>query len=70
MSRLTNSRIQVAEKVSGELHELESVASAAEELSASINDVGQQAAHDAGIASCAVDQAVKTDHTVTAPAVC
>jgi len=40
--RRTNSRIEVAEKVSGELHELESVASAAEELSASINNVGQQ----------------------------
>ena len=43
---------------------VESVASAAEELSASINDISQQAAHAAGIASRAVDQARETDGTV------
>ena len=37
---------------------------AAEELSASIDDISQQAAHAAGIASRAVDQARKTDGTV------
>jgi methyl-accepting chemotaxis protein len=43
---------------------VESVASASEELSASINDISQQAAHAAGIASRAVSQARDTDSTV------
>ena len=43
---------------------VESVASASEELSASINDISQQAAHAAGIASRAVSQARETDGTV------
>ena len=44
------------------LDERRSVA-AREELSASINDISQQAAHAAGIASRAVDQARETDGT-------
>ena len=43
---------------------VESVAAASEELSASINDISQQAAHAAGIASRAVGQARDTDGTV------
>jgi methyl-accepting chemotaxis protein len=65
VSRQTNSRVEVAQKASGEASmSVESVASAAEELSASINDISQQAAHAAGIASRAVDQARETDGTV------
>src|SRR5260370_19807848 len=41
-----------------------SLASASEELSAAINDISQQAAHAAGIASRAVGQARDTDGTV------
>src|SRR5260221_9986603 len=43
---------------------VESAAAAAEELSASINDISQQAAHAAGIAGRAVSQARETDGTV------
>jgi methyl-accepting chemotaxis protein len=43
---------------------VESVASAAEELSASINDISEQAARAAGISSRAVDQARQTDGTM------
>jgi methyl-accepting chemotaxis protein len=43
---------------------VDSVASAAEELSASIDDISRQAAHAAGIASRAVNQARETDGTV------
>src|SRR5258708_19000238 len=43
---------------------VDSVAAASEELSASINDISQQAAHAAGIASRAVGQARETDGTV------
>jgi methyl-accepting chemotaxis protein len=65
VSRQTNSRVEVAQKASGEASmSVESVASAAEELSASINDISQQAAHAAGIASRAVSQARETDSTV------
>jgi methyl-accepting chemotaxis protein len=65
VSHQTNDRVQVAQKASSEASvSVESVASAAEELSASINDISQQAAHAAGIASRAVDQAQKTDGTV------
>jgi methyl-accepting chemotaxis protein len=65
VSRQTNERVQVAEKASGEASmNVESVASASEELSASINDISQQAAHAAGIASRAVNQARETDDTV------
>jgi methyl-accepting chemotaxis protein len=65
VSRQTNERVQVAEKASGEASmNVESVASASEELSASINDISQQAAHAAGIAARAVGQARETDGTV------
>jgi methyl-accepting chemotaxis protein len=65
VSRQTNARVEVAEKASGEASmSVESVASASEELSASINDISQQAAHAAGIASRAVNQAQETDGTV------
>ena len=65
VSRQTNARVQVAEKASSEASmSVETVAAAAEELSASINDISQQAAHAAGIASRAVGQARETDGTV------
>jgi methyl-accepting chemotaxis protein len=65
VSRQTNERVHVAEKASGEAStSVESVAAAAEELSASINDISQQSAHAAGIASRAVSQAQQTDSTV------
>ena len=65
ISRQTNERVQVAEKASGEASmSVERVAAASEELSASINDISQQAAHAAGIASRAVGQARDTDGTV------
>ncbi|MFX7094746.1 methyl-accepting chemotaxis protein, partial [Acinetobacter baumannii] len=43
---------------------MDSVAAASEQLSASINDISQQAALAAGIASRAVKQASDTDGTV------
>ena len=65
VSRQTNARVQVAEKASGEAStSVDSVAAASEQLSASINDISQQAAHAAGIASRAVGQARDTDGTV------
>ena len=65
VSRQTNERVQIAGKASNDASmSVESVASAAEELSASISDISQQAAHAAGIASRAVDQARETDGTV------
>ena len=65
VSRQTNDRVQVAEKASSDASmSVDSVASAAEELSASINDIRQQAAHAADIASRAVGQARETDGTV------
>jgi methyl-accepting chemotaxis protein len=65
VSRQTNTRVEVAQRASGEASmSVESVASAAEELSASINDISQQAAHAAGIASRAVGKAQQTDDTV------
>jgi methyl-accepting chemotaxis protein len=65
VSRQTNARVEVAEKASGDASvSVESVASASEQLSASINDISQQAAHAAGIASRAVNQARETDGTV------
>src|SRR6202040_700047 len=64
VSRQTNARVQVAEKASGDASmSVESVASASEQLSASINDISRQAAHAAGIASPAVNQARDTDST-------
>ncbi len=65
VSRKTNERVQVAEKASSEASvSVDSVASASEELSASINDISQQAAHATGIAGRAVGQARETDGTV------
>jgi methyl-accepting chemotaxis protein len=65
VSRQTNERVQVAGKASdAATMSVESVASASQQLSASINDISQQAAHAAGIASRAVDQARQTDGTV------
>jgi methyl-accepting chemotaxis protein len=65
VSRQTNARVEVAEKASGDASmSVDSVAAASEELSASINDISQQAAHAAGIASRAVTQARETDGTV------
>jgi len=65
VSRQTNERVHVAGKASGEAAmSVESVAAAAEELSASIGDISRQASHAAGIAARAVDQARLTDGTV------
>jgi methyl-accepting chemotaxis protein len=65
VSSQTNARVQIAEKASGEASmSVESVASASEQLSASIDDISRQAAHAAGIASRAVEQARETDGTV------
>jgi methyl-accepting chemotaxis protein len=65
VSRQTNARVEIAQKASSDASmSVESVASAAEELSASIGDISKQAAHAAGIASRAVDQARLTDGTV------
>src|SRR3984893_11768803 len=65
VSRQTNARVQTAEKASGEASlSGESVASSSEALTASISDISQQAAHAAGIASRAVNQARQTDGTV------
>src|SRR6202000_2872729 len=65
VSRQTNERVEIAQKASGDASmSVESVASASEELSASINDISQQVAHAAGIAGRAVNQARETDGTV------
>jgi methyl-accepting chemotaxis protein len=65
VSRQTNDRVEIAGKASNDAsNSVDSVAAAAEELSASINDISQQAAHAAGIASRAVNQARETDGTV------
>ena len=65
VSRQTNERVQIAEKASGEASmSVESVASASQQLSTSIDDISRQAAHAAGIASRAVDRARETDGTV------
>jgi methyl-accepting chemotaxis protein len=65
ISRQTNARVKDAEKASGEASmSVENVASASQQLNASINDISRQAAHAAGIASRAVNQARDTDGTV------
>jgi uncharacterized protein YoxC len=57
VSRQTNERVEIAGKASNDAStSVDSVAAAAEELSASINDISQQAAHAAGIASRAVNR--------------
>jgi methyl-accepting chemotaxis protein len=65
VSRQTNARVQGAERASGDASmNVQSVASASEELSASIDNISQQATHAAGIASRAVNHARETDGTV------
>jgi methyl-accepting chemotaxis protein len=65
VSSQTNARVQVAAKASGEASmNVQNVASASQQLSSSINDISRQAAHAAGIASRAVNQARETDGTV------
>ncbi len=65
VSRQTHARAEVAEKASSDAStSVQTVASAAEELNASIADISKQAAHAAGIASRAVEQAQMTDGTV------
>ena len=65
VSSQTNSRVKIAEKASGDASmNVESVASASQELSASIDDISRQASHAAGIASRAVNRARETDDTV------
>jgi methyl-accepting chemotaxis protein len=65
VSSQTNANVQIAAKASDEASvNVQSVASASEELSASIGDISRQAAHAAGIASRAVNQARETDGTV------
>jgi methyl-accepting chemotaxis protein len=65
VSSKTNSRVKVAEQASGEASlSVESVASASEEIRASIDDISRQASHAAGIAKRAVTRARETDDTV------
>jgi methyl-accepting chemotaxis protein len=65
VSRQTNVRVETAQKAAGDASmSVDSVASAAEELNASIGDISKQAAHAAGIASRAVNEARETDSTV------
>ena len=65
VSNQANARVRVAAKASSEaLVSVQTVAAASEELSASINDISRQAAHAAGIANRAVNQARQTDSTV------
>jgi methyl-accepting chemotaxis protein len=65
VSRQTNTRVEVAEKASGEASmSVGNVASASQQLSASIDGISRQAANAAGIASRAVNQARETDGTV------
>ncbi|KJC45219.1 methyl-accepting chemotaxis protein [Bradyrhizobium sp. LTSP857] len=70
VSSQTNASVQIAAKASDEASmNVQSVASASEQLSASIGDISRQAAHAAGIASRAVNQARETDSTVQGLAV-
>ncbi len=65
VSDRTNAQIQLAARASGEASmNVQSVASASEQLSASINDISRQVTHAAGIATRAVSQARETDGTV------
>jgi methyl-accepting chemotaxis protein len=65
VSSQTNAQIRMAEKASGDAStNVNSVAAASEELSASITDISRQVTHAANIASRAVDQARQTDGTV------
>jgi methyl-accepting chemotaxis protein len=70
VSGQTNASVQIAARASDEASvNVQSVASASEELSASIGGISRQAAHAAGIASRAVNQARDTDGTVQGLAV-
>ncbi|WP_424631872.1 methyl-accepting chemotaxis protein [Bradyrhizobium sp. SYSU BS000235] len=65
ISMQTNTQVRQAAKASGDASaNVQSVAVAAEELSASINDISRQVSHAANIAGRAVDQARQTDATV------
>jgi methyl-accepting chemotaxis protein len=65
VSTKTNASVQIAAKASEVASaNVQNVASASEQLSASIADISQRAAHAAGIASRAVNQAKMTDGTV------
>ena len=65
VSEQTNAQIQLAARASGVASmNVQSVASASEELSASINDISRQVTHAADIATRAVNQARETDGTV------
>jgi methyl-accepting chemotaxis protein len=65
VSDRTNSQVHMAVKASGEASSnVNSVAAASEELSASITDISRQVSHAASIAGRAVEQARQTDGTV------
>ncbi len=65
VSSQTTAQIQLAARASGAAStNVQSVASASEQLSASINDISRQVTHAAGIAARAVSQANETDGTV------
>lgn len=65
VSSQTNIQVHMAAKASGDASaNVNSVAAASEQLSASITDISRQVTHAASIASRAVDQARQTDGTV------
>jgi methyl-accepting chemotaxis protein len=65
VSSQTNAQVRMAAKASGDASaNVNSVASASEELSTSISDISRRVTHAASIASRAVDQARRTDGTV------
>jgi methyl-accepting chemotaxis protein len=65
VSSQTNAQVQLAARASGDAStNVNSVASASEELSTSISDISRQVTHAASIAGRAVDQARQTDGTV------
>jgi methyl-accepting chemotaxis protein len=65
VSSQTTAQVQLAAQASGDASaNVNSVASASEELSTSISDIGRQVTHAASIASRAVAQARQTDGTV------
>jgi methyl-accepting chemotaxis protein len=65
VSSQTNAQVRMAARASGDASSnVNSVAAASEELSASITDISRQVTHAATIAGRAVDQARQTDGTV------
>jgi methyl-accepting chemotaxis protein len=65
ISQRTNTQVKTAAQASAEASgSVQSVATASEELSASISDISRQVAHAAGIAGRAVDETKQTDGTV------